>query len=510
MLSSIDARGMEEDVLISVDTSVRLTYKLFKKSLKDKIFLEPANQCADSYYEQLIKEPGLKRLHSTMRRNYAAALQDDAQQVLNNLLKIDLKEIMLSKDVKAVKYRTYPQNLGRAAELLGTTHYLYPALQARKFYFEGILFSSQNLDNLDKSLGKQVISKIKECFKWEADFPQAYYLLSRTYAYNLNDLDSADYYLEKAVQFAPTWIIPHIYMAFLCINKLNFFDRGRLYLEKAEQMDSNSVMVKNLYGLYYHKQKRYDEAEAYFRRALDIDSSYLWIYNNLGLLYADMGRLDEAEFQILKAIQMDSTHAKLFDNLGFVYRKMQKIEEAEWNHKKAIQIDSNYVGAHLKLCFLYLNNNNFELAEKEGLMALRLDSSHPNNWEVLGNVYNTFKHYHEAERLLKKGIQIDSNWWGLYNNLGNSYIGLGRYDEAEEQYKTGLRHNPKDYYLHYNLAYLKILQNKEDEVYYYLKYFIEDGGPLEWLLNEAIFVDMRKNKDRWNAFIENYSKEKAK
>ncbi|MBK8450267.1 MAG: caspase family protein [Saprospiraceae bacterium] len=67
MLSAIDTKGIEEDVLSMVDTSVRMTYKLFKQALKDKIFLGPDNACADTYYEQLIKEPKLERLHSTIK-----------------------------------------------------------------------------------------------------------------------------------------------------------------------------------------------------------------------------------------------------------------------------------------------------------------------------------------------------------------------------------------------------------------------------------------------------------
>lgn len=94
-LSAIDSRGMEEDVLANVDTSVLLIYKLFKQALKDKVFLEPMNACVETYYAQLIIEPKLKRLHSTLRRNYAAALQDDVQQVINKLMTMENTEILL-------------------------------------------------------------------------------------------------------------------------------------------------------------------------------------------------------------------------------------------------------------------------------------------------------------------------------------------------------------------------------------------------------------------------------
>jgi uncharacterized protein (DUF1800 family) len=81
----------------------------------------------------------MERLHSTMKRNYAAALQDDAQQVLNTILRNGLTSEFLA-DKKAIHiYRNYPAYLERAAQLLGEDHYMYSTLQARKYYFESCL-----------------------------------------------------------------------------------------------------------------------------------------------------------------------------------------------------------------------------------------------------------------------------------------------------------------------------------------------------------------------------------
>ena len=78
LFSSIDTRGMEAEILAGVDSTIQEYYKLFNKTLKTKSFLEPKNACADFYYGKLINEPKLTKLHSTLRRNFAAALQDEA------------------------------------------------------------------------------------------------------------------------------------------------------------------------------------------------------------------------------------------------------------------------------------------------------------------------------------------------------------------------------------------------------------------------------------------------
>ncbi len=95
--------------------------------------------------KKLIAEPSLERLHSSMRRNYAAALQDDAQQTMNDWMKSSKDQMLeaktdeqkdrLPKKVFTEKVRTFPAYLERAAELLGKEHYMYATLQARKHFF---------------------------------------------------------------------------------------------------------------------------------------------------------------------------------------------------------------------------------------------------------------------------------------------------------------------------------------------------------------------------------------
>ena len=110
LFSPTDLRGIEDDVLAQADSNIVELYFAFQKALEDKQFLSPANACADFYYEQLIREPKLERLHSAMTRNYAAALQNDAQQVINDWMKKsdDSKKPFISKVNQSIKYQHYP------------------------------------------------------------------------------------------------------------------------------------------------------------------------------------------------------------------------------------------------------------------------------------------------------------------------------------------------------------------------------------------------------------------
>ncbi|MBK8492535.1 MAG: caspase family protein [Saprospirales bacterium] len=116
LFTPTESRGIEDDVLAAADSNVVEMYTAFQQALKDKNFLCGENasslanastgKCADFYYEKLSKEPALERLYSYMRRNYAAALQDDAQQVMNTMLKSGLTEVVLKSANAADIYKT--------------------------------------------------------------------------------------------------------------------------------------------------------------------------------------------------------------------------------------------------------------------------------------------------------------------------------------------------------------------------------------------------------------------
>ena len=180
LFTSTESRGIEEEVLLAADSNIVEMYLAFQESLESKNFLCDSSEiCTDFYYEKLSQEPQLERLHSSMRRNYAAALQDDAQQVLNNILNQSIKQAIESSKTKSDKYEPYPRYLERAAELLGPDHYMYKILKARKLYFEGRLISyRKDFSNVyDRRLA--ALEKYRAAIKLQKDMPHVYKLLQR-------------------------------------------------------------------------------------------------------------------------------------------------------------------------------------------------------------------------------------------------------------------------------------------------------------------------------------------
>lgn len=565
MLAPVDMRGMEDEVLAGVDTTVRELYRLFNKALQDKVFLEPVDACADAYYERLISEPKLARLHSTMRRNYAAALQDDAQQVMNIMLKSGLTdEVRLNAKASGL-YAQYPRYLQRAAELLGEGHYMYAPLQARKQFFEGEIAAADS--------EKQ--QAYHRALHWQPDMPHA--LVEMIFTFESEQADSANHYFSRAAAQAPAWVAPYIFLAGFYIIKAKQPDKAEELLRHAGQLDSASVFVWYKKAMFYEKQKNYaeaehwylkviagtstdicfpcahndlgavytitgrdTEAEAAFNKAIQLDSTFVNAYINLGKVYHKTGRFAEAEAALKKAIQLDSTVVFAYINLGVVYTNTGRYTEAEATYNEAIRFDSTCTGAFINLGLLYCDIlGRYTEAEAAFQKAIQLDSTAALAYSVLGVVYantgryveaevaqqkaiqldSTFvaayirlgavycdrlRRYVEAETVFNKAIQLDSNATHAYCNLGVVYANVGRYAEAEAAYKKAIQLDSSFVNAHINLAYMFSHQNQIDQAFEQLEKALTSGfNRFDILLKDRLFATLREQKDRWETLLQN-------
>ena len=502
MLSAIESRGIEEDVLAKVDTNTRRIYALFKSTLKEKVFLEPANACAEAYYQQLIQEPKLERLHSTMKRNYATALQDDAQQVLNTLLKTGLTKEVLRKSRSRSIYRNYPIYLQRAAALLGEQHYMFKTLMARKFFFEGKI---QPTPELRQSFYHQALS-------WQPDLPHV--LCDMITVFNRSQEDSAVYYAAKASALIPTWVLPYILLSEFYEFRMGNPEKVEKVLDDAIKVDSNSVYLWYVIAGFYANYGRYAESEKWFLKTIDAtanDVCFPCAHNELGVLYTDMNRLKDAEEQFKKALQLDSNFGHAYSGMGFVYMRTQRPEEAEKYYMKALELDPEDGPTHYNLGDLYLITGRFDLSEKHLKQALLNNRQNPFIYEVLGRLYTETKKYSESEQMFRNAIELDANYGKAYSGLGIVFLSTNKLDEAEKAFKKGIVADPKDIDLRYNLACVFNLENKTDQAFEALEKAFQMGfNDYDWIQEDEDLSNLRKQTQRWNAMMKKYFPEKVK
>jgi len=551
--SSVESRGIEDEILANTDSNLVVFYNLFKRALKDKQFLfaekgHDKNDFADYYYNKLIAEPQLERLHSAMRRNYAAALQDDAQQVMNSWMKTSQDEA-LSSNANGVnkrlpikifneKLRSFPDCLNRAAELLGSGHYMYNALKARSHFFEGYLLANSNR-NPNLELGEKALKEFRLALQWQANLPQAYWQMSMVYGYNFLQPDSAEVYVNKSNELQNYWVMPYVGLSKLLLRKSNLIDKAKLYLDKAVQIDSNLTEVCNLRGIYHYIRNEYSMAEKYLLRAIELDSTYSNPYGNLGNVYISTGRYTEAEKIYHRAIALDSTSPFVFNNLGSLYNDTRRFSEANKYLLAAIELDSTFILAYHNLAISYEYTGHYMESEKYYLQVLKLDSTILDVYNNLGILYSETNRFAEAEKYLLKAIDMDSTYvlanislGAFYYNLQrfveseryllraiyldstiqSAYIKLcalymktNRYMEAENILSEAMKIDSTNSDTYYNLACILSLQNKTEEAFLQLELAIQNGFLDDVYIHEdADLQNMREEKERWDALMKKY------
>ena len=449
VFAATEGRGLEDEVLAKLDSGIVGQYFAFKKAVAEKRFFPglatagPA-PAADELYTSLSAEPGLAPLHGFMKRNYAAALQDDAQQTMNEWMKtkqdVSLEAVAterLPQKVFTEKVRSYPRCLDRAAELLGEKHYMYAALKARKFFFEGYLLANSNR-NPNTELGERALGLFRQSLAWQPEQPQVYWQMSKVFAFNLSQLDSLENYTRKALITHPNWLLPLTETASLLCYRYEQFDRAMAFLEQANQIDSNASEVLNSWAIYYFNQENFSEAELQLKKAVALDSTNIYAWSNLGLCYIRTNRYPEGETASKKAIALDSTNAFSWRVLGEVYDKTRRYAEAEQALKRAITLDSTIAHAWNYLGIVYLNLGRYPEVESAYKKVIALDSTIAHAWSNLGSLYIDTRRYAEAESAYKKAIALDSTAAVPWNDLGYLYNITNRFAEAESAFKKAI------------------------------------------------------------------------
>jgi tetratricopeptide (TPR) repeat protein len=463
MFTATESRGIEDDVLAAADSNIVEMYLAFKKSLTDKQFLEPATACADFYFEKLSQEPQLEKLHSSMRRNYAAALQDDAQQVMNVMLKTGLTQEVTKSRKAAEIFKNYPIYLERAAELLGKEHYMYSVLQARRYYFEGKIKEERPLKR----------SLFKKALELQPEMPHATIQLIRNS--EKEQQDSALYYFEKATTALPNWTEPYIALSNYYVYKTEDKDKGIELLERALEVDSSSVFAQyqkakayeyfkeydsaekwylktiestgkdicfpcalNDLGTMYFFQRKFEKAEKYMLEAYHADTTFLLPLIGLSGVYGTLGQLEKAEKTLLKILKADTTIYQVFNNMGIICQVTGRYEEALSYYSKALSLSPRDVNTIYSIASMYRELGNINEEENYLLKGFAIDSNHLYINNGLGLLENSRKNFKKAEYYFSKVLQLDSTNGPALVNLADLWSTTKSYERAKEAYEKVL------------------------------------------------------------------------
>jgi hypothetical protein len=305
----IDSRGLEDLTLAKADTGILEMYHAFTAALDAGNLMatdSTLGQSADDYYKRLVQEPSIADLHGLMTRNFAAALMDEGQQVINKFLKTDPATVD-NIWANPIKYDHVPAHLHRAAELLGEKHYVYKSLKAKEYFFLAKKTRKENC--LGWSLDSINLVKENLLQKGLRNDSTAVYLYL-----GFRDIQFGEGYIDffsKSVELAPSWTLGQFELANAFVNLFDF---------------SNAI--------------------EHLRIAIQLDSTFLPSYRSISNCYEGLGKMNDAleyretyvrKFQEKYKNSPTSITVLEFNAMGNVLWRLRRFKEAEKMIREAIK-----------------------------------------------------------------------------------------------------------------------------------------------------------------------------
>ena len=379
-LGAIDTKGFDEVVLGKAGSVTRLQYTAFVEAVDEKNLLGADGLSAYELYEELVKDTAITPLHNIMRRNLAAALQDEAQQTLNaflggnNKITVDFYEY-------PEKYAHFPQYLEKAADLLGEDHYMYNNLKAKQLYFEvqlkaaPFLFSasadSMRIRNM--LLRQENIKKLEAALQLEEGSAYIHYLMGVMHSWSDKKDLVFQAYLNRAMELSPKFLQP--------------------------------LMT---FGTWEREARNYDKALAYYKNALALDPDHMAANVNIGRISDNVfGEYDKALYYYNKALKQSPDMLIILYMLGNTYFNLRDFANADNYYKKPLGVKPDYRLSHLGLGKTYGYYRNFSKAFEHLNKAIELVPEDYQAPLLSGNFYAAMGEMNQAELHLQKALELN-------------------------------------------------------------------------------------------------------
>lgn len=376
VLAMMKPRTLTGD-LTGRDTIAMRDYQKFKECLKQKRFFEPKNDCAEHYFNKILKLDVSDEFKFELTRNYSVALQEKSQLVINNFVNGKVEEISKSSVDQLKEYKVLPQYLDRAANLLGEEHYFYKNLKSNQYLFEGLLLQLEYQNLFNNQIIEQNIALYKKSLSYNPNNPLSLYYLSTFYAVKKHNRDSCDYYYKHLVDVSTTWVMAYAQHAYDLSRYFKDYEAAKKVALEGWAIDSsNTYLIKSLGSIYFY-QKDFKNAILKMNDAVKRDSTDAMTWVNLGTCYAYTGNDTEATESFEKAIKMDSNLVIAYLNYGGFYLLKKDYKNAEKVYLKLTGLRPDYVPAMGKLCMVYLAQN--DLAKVQKLVG-EIKKVNPEDW----------------------------------------------------------------------------------------------------------------------------------
>lgn len=275
---------------------------------------------------------------------------------------------------------------------------------------------------------------------------------------NKNDLDSAIYFLQKAIEIDSSFALAHAELARAYAVKNYFVDPKGGYSEKA--------FVEAEKSLYLNPNL----AEGYFARA------YLrWNFQN-------KFPHEKAIQEYKKAIELDPSMDEAYHQLAVVYMHVGVMNESIEACRKAIQLNPDNKFAAVDLASIYnWTGKKEDMEQMIDLFKKTPDAlMSPFRVSQWANTLISFGDYENASKILEGAMKKDSTNLFINSSLAILFGKKGEIKESLKTIKFCEKSNLNTGHFHhavYNLAVAYAIIDEKEKATDKLKWVIENGFP---------------------------------
>jgi len=300
---------------------------------------------------------------------------------------------------------------------------------------------------------------------------------------NLTDTIAGQLDFEAAINLAPDYILPRIYLALIAprdedklveitkvirlkesyapahyyrgviLERLGLPQEARIAFERALQLNPSDAELSSLLGSFYINNDLIAEAEQFFNLVYGQDTVAPQSFFYQAKIASRKDDLSKAINLYNKAIEASgNNYAEAYHNLGVLHKRNNASIEAIAAYKSAIRLRPNYEGAWYNLGLAYRGLAKNEEAIQAYEMALSINPLATKSMYNLAAIYSDLDQDEQAVDLWEKIITVDPDYAKAWYNLGLNHQKKGRYQESVDTYNRMLERFPNYAKAWYNKA----------------------------------------------------------
>ncbi len=374
------------------DSLVMAQYRQFKSAMEHKHLLYPEAGSAYELYQSIKDKPAVASYKNAMRRDLAAALQDDAQQAINDYLAANPLELRRRWSFDA-RYELYPEYLLKAAEILGESHFSYQNLQNKAIYFSGLNLRLKGEKERNKALYQEAETMQQQVLAMDPNAAYAHNELGLL-ARRRGDFAGSIAQFQNALALSPTWALAETNLCGSYVD-LDQYDLAEAACRRALQHDSTFALAHHNLGAALSARQQWDDAMAALETALRYAPEYHLTHWKLGDVHYAKGDKQKALDAWKHCTAIEPTFVPALFNIGIVSRELGNHAEALAHFQAVVGVDPTDVDAYIEIAELQTDEGNFAEADTAIQSVLRLTEGVPAVYYLLARL-RALQNQHET------------------------------------------------------------------------------------------------------------------